>query len=629
MTEPAPTSNPRATVWEWALTAVLAANLAWTTLCLGGVRPDTWLVTSALNGLLFLIFFLSRAAVPGARLHPAGWLLAPFLAYAAVNAAWVTPVPWLGWWDWLGWAQMLGVFWVVLNGVRARATRATLLGVLVTLAVTAVALACYQRFVQPDWLMLGRVQAVQFGGRSSGSFGLPNSLAGLLILLLPVTGALAWRRGAGAVQRVGWGYLMLVLLLGLGLTISRGGWLALAAVLVAWPLLALRGPAWRKALWAVGTALAIGAALVVLWYAAPGVRARLAAFRAESGERTRPEMWRGAGRIWGDHPLLGSGAGSYNTVFEKYRSAHYQDEPGTAHNEYLHTLSDYGAAGFVLFFGACALIVWRSRRGPAAGGPDDWLDGPALTGGLTAGLAAVALHSLVEFHFKIPALALIIGVLAALLVQRRWPASTAKVDRRDRIGYALAGLAVVLLAFWAGPLIRGETERFHAREKIDELSLKNLPVERWSGVLLPARAGLRRAVTLAPGNGAAWCDLAYATALSGHIELTRIPELGRGAEVAAARALGCSEAVPEFWVRHAVGLDMQGRWAEAETSFGEALKRGPNRVGTWYNYAFHLSIGGRHPDEAWRAVETCLRLDPGNREAQALRQQLASRNRAP
>lgn len=629
MTEPAPTSNPRATVWEWALTAVLAANLAWTTLCLGGVRPDTWLVTSALNDLLFLLFFLSRAAVPGARLHPAGWLLVPFLVYAAANAAWVTPVPWLGWWDWLAWAQMLGVFWVVLNAVRSRAPRAVLLGVLVALATAAVVLACYQRFVQHDWLMLGRVQAVQFWGRSSGPFGLPNSLAGLLILLLPVTGALACRRGAGAAQRIGWGYLTLVLLFGLELTISRGGWLALAVVLVAWPLLAGRGPVGRKAAWAGGAALTIGAVLAVLWFAVPGVRARLQAFRAESGERTRPEMWRGAWRIFADHPLFGSGAGSYNTVFEKYRSAHYRDEPGTAHNEYLHTLSDYGAAGFVLFFGACAIVAWRSRRGPAVGGADDWLDGPALTGGLTAGLAALALHSLVEFHFKIPALALIIGMLAALLVQRRWPGPAAMADRRDRMGYAVAGLAVVLGVAWAGPLIRGETERFRAREKIDELSFKNVPVEKWSGVLLPARAGLRRAVTLAPGNGAAWCDLAYATALSGNIELNRIPELGREAEVAAARALACSEAVPEFWVRHAVGLDMQERWAEAEMSFAEALRRGPNRVGTWYNYAFHLGIGGRHPVEAWQAVETCLRLDPGNREAQALRQQLASRNRTP
>lgn len=610
------------------MTAVLAANLAWTTLCLGGARPDTWLVTSALNALLFLIFFLSRAAAPGARLHAAGWLLAPFLIYAAANAAWVTPVPWLGWWDWLAWAQMLGVFWVVLNAVRARATRATLLGMLITLAVTAVVLACYQRFVQPDWLMLGRVQAAQFWGRSSGPFGLPNSLAGLLILLLPVTGVLACRRGASAAQRVGWGYLTLVVLFGLGLTISRGGWLALAAVLVAWPLLAGRGPLGRKAVRAVGAALAIGAALAALWFTVPGVRERLQAFRAESGERTRPEMWRGAWRIFCDHPVFGSGAGSYNIVFERYRPPHYQQEPVTAHNEYLHTLSDYGAVGFLLFFGAVGVIAWRCR-GPKAADRDDWLDGPALTGGLAAGLMAVALHSLVEFHFKIPALALIIAVVAALLVQRRWPAAAISAGRGERLGYAAAGLAVVLAVFWAGPLIRGEEERFRARLKIDELSTKNIPVEKWSAVLLPARAGLRRAVTQSPGNGAAWCDLAYATALSGHIEVNRIPELGRGAEVAAARALACSEAVPEFWVRHAVGLDMQGRWAEADTSFAEALQRGPNRVGTWYNYAFHLSIGGHHPKEAWQAVETCLRLDPGNREAQALRQQLASSNRAP
>ena len=43
----------------------------------------------------------------GGRVHPAGWLFIPFLAYAGANLAWVTPVRWLGWFDWLNWAQAL------------------------------------------------------------------------------------------------------------------------------------------------------------------------------------------------------------------------------------------------------------------------------------------------------------------------------------------------------------------------------------------------------------------------------------------------------------------------------------------------------------------------------------------
>src|SRR5476651_1817886 len=169
-----PTQTPRASAWEWTQIALLAANLAWTTLCLGGYRPETMVVTSVLTGALLAVHGLARAISPVPRAHPAGWLLLPFLVYAAVNAQWLTPVRWLGWRDWFGWAQMIGIFWVVLNGVRSPAPRRALIFSLMGLGAVAVALACYQRFVQPDWLPLGRVQDDLFATRSSGPFGTPN-----------------------------------------------------------------------------------------------------------------------------------------------------------------------------------------------------------------------------------------------------------------------------------------------------------------------------------------------------------------------------------------------------------------------------------------------------------------------
>ena len=214
---PASPLPSRASVWEWAQTALLVGNLGWTTLCLGGYRPETLRITSALNGLLLVVHLLGRAlgGDGSRRSHPAGWWLLPFLAYAAGNVLWLTPVPWLGWWDWLGWAQLILVFWVVLNGVRATATRTVLLGGLVAAASVAAALACYQRFVRPDWLMLGRTQADQFIGRSSGSFGIPNSLAALLLLLLPLLAVLALRRDVGGGRRALGGVLAAGLALGL------------------------------------------------------------------------------------------------------------------------------------------------------------------------------------------------------------------------------------------------------------------------------------------------------------------------------------------------------------------------------------------------------------------------------
>jgi hypothetical protein len=65
----------RVSAWEWAQTALLAANLVWTTLCLGGYRPETMAVTLALTGLLLAVHCAARAVdnrAVGAEIVPPG-----------------------------------------------------------------------------------------------------------------------------------------------------------------------------------------------------------------------------------------------------------------------------------------------------------------------------------------------------------------------------------------------------------------------------------------------------------------------------------------------------------------------------------------------------------------------------
>src|SRR5690349_6171136 len=117
-----PGSDARAG-WEWGLVVLVVVNMYWTALCLGGFLAETMGVTAALNGALLMLFILERLVRGGRFLHGASFWLWPFLVYAAVNAAWITPVPWLGWRDWLNWAQWILVFVVVLNGVRTTRAR--------------------------------------------------------------------------------------------------------------------------------------------------------------------------------------------------------------------------------------------------------------------------------------------------------------------------------------------------------------------------------------------------------------------------------------------------------------------------------------------------------------------------
>ncbi|MBI5767478.1 MAG: O-antigen ligase family protein [Verrucomicrobia bacterium] len=644
-----PSNAKRPSTWEWTQTLLLVANLAWTTLCLGGYRPETMVVTATLTGALVSVHLLRRVMRGSREVHPAGWWLLPFLLYAAANVLWVTPVKWLGWREWFGWMQMAAVFWVVLDGVRAPATRrVVIIGLAVTAAV-AVLLGCYQRFVQPDWLMLGRVQAEQFFGRASGPFGIPNSLAALLLLLLPAAAELAWRKTASRTARRFAAALAILYAFGLVLTVSRGAWIGLALVAMVWPLVAGAGN-WSRRFALAGIA---GAAVIAvvggLWSVSPLVRQRLTQLVQDAGETTRPIMWRASWRLFREHPAVGSGAASYNVLFEKHRPERFFSEPQWTHNDYLNTLGDYGAVGFVLCFGAMAAIGARCwwRRGndpagavPAASGSTDDFAAASFHAALAAGLAAFGLQLFVDFHFKIPALALSFAVVSALVVRERWPVATRgrvgtwpALRRVVCVGGAIGCMAAVLA--WVVPMYRAEALRYRAHQGIDRLALERANAAGYRRVLSWVRADLVDAVELDPRNAHAWADLAYAISLATSAEPERLAdrawlaELGRDAEAAANQALALTPAVGEFFIRRGVARDLQGRWLEAGDDFSTAVGLNPTHALTWYYHAYHHSLDRRGRGMAEASLAFCLRLDPNNPEGLALRQLLAISAKAP
>jgi len=605
---------------EWALVALLGVSLTWTTLCLGGYRPETMVVTSLLNGALLVLMLVEQART-GRRLHPAGWFLLPFLVYAAANAAFHTPVPWLGWHDWLGWAQATAIFWVVLNGVGSRTTQAVLGGWIAALGVVAVILALYQRLVDPEWLMLGRTQVVHFIGRSSGPFGIPNSLAALLLLVLLPSLGLTLSPGAGRGLRVLGGVLSLIYGVGLFLTVSRGALLSLLLVLVAWPLLRAGG-GWARRV-AVSLAVLAGLGLLggLLYRGSPEVKVRFDRLVADHGERSRPIMWRAAWGIFTEDPLWGGGAGGYNILMERYRPENFQDDSQWAHNDYLNTLCDYGVAGFVLAFGSWSLIAGTAAR--KGRGQDPGLR--RMDGAIGLGLLAFLLQLAVDFHFKIPALGMTFAAVAALLVRRRWPTGGGPSSSATR--WTLAGaslLAVLVTLSWVLPHYRAEALRYGNRRNIDALALREPDDANDLILLRNARTDFAEATRIDASNSQAWADLSYVDALISRLEPDRRAELAERAEAAARSALAGTPVIAEHWIRLGVALDMEGHWAEAGEAFGEALRLAPNRANPWYHQAYHFSLKPSYHLVAVAAVAMSLRLDPSAREAQQLRDELAA-----
>src|SRR5690606_4251587 len=130
---------------------------------------------------------------------------------------------------------------------------------------------------------------------------------------------------------------------------------------------------------------------------------------------------------------------------------------------------------------------------------------------LVAGLAAFATQLFVDFHFKIPALALAFATMAALAVREAWPHDEAGPGAaRPRVRWrplADGGVALAIAAGFFGfvsPLQRAEALRYGARETIDRLAIRGADASTWPPVLARAAAELRRATEVSPRHAGAW-----------------------------------------------------------------------------------------------------------------------------
>ena len=147
---------------------------------------------------------------------------------------------------------------------------------------------------------------------------------------------------------------VIVLAVALVLTASRGAWLALGCGLVALALLQPR----RKPLRLGRRWLAIGAAACI---AIPV----LAAVAPKPSLGVRSAYWRAAISDAREHPLAGSGAGSFNDYWTMQRTVEVGVQD--AHSLYLETLAELGLVGFMLLVGALVpplIAVGAARSDP-------------------------------------------------------------------------------------------------------------------------------------------------------------------------------------------------------------------------------------------------------------------------
>ena len=228
-------------------------------------------------------------------------------------------------------------------------------------------------------------------GRVNGTLIYPNALAGLILLLLPVSLVLAFSRTKRLRPLIRAAVIALTVSLGGSAffwTGSKLGWLIALAIgsvclfRLPWPM--------RLKMAALTGILLIGLVIFAVRF-----HGYFAAGATSVGARF--DYWRAAVETTLDHPLFGTGPGTFQRPYERLKSPEAEMARLT-HNDCLEQFSDSGIAGGVVY------AVWIVLS-LATIGRRTWRASDPMTFALFAGLLGWFVQGLGEFSLYVPALA--------------------------------------------------------------------------------------------------------------------------------------------------------------------------------------------------------------------------------
>ena len=433
----------------------------------GAVRTwsfGTLIVLAALGAFTVMLARLIFRGDDGVRIPPGSVFGMLFLAWAIALVRGAA-VPYAAWIEVLRIASYVAAYWAWTalsgRGLRWR----WLLGCLL---VSGTLMAWYAliQHGQESRMVLNLVRPLSYGMRASGAYICPNHFASLLEMLIPLGVALACCPAAGIPMRLLGGYSVLVILPPLFLTQSRSGWIGAVAGLTATVcVLALRKSTKRFLAVLCIAPLVVAVVAWLAWESSPMVRERVA--DALQGN-VRLQLWQDTAEMIRAQPWTGHGPGSYRWVYPQFKRhmTAYLD-PQFAHNDYLHTLAEYGAVGLLLCLAIVLAVAIRMLL--ALRRIDDGKNA-CLVAGFLGALGAALAHAFFDYNLQIFAnvhvLIMIAGVTVAGLYAEGILRPVAVGARWLRPLHLAASLVAMALALFAAQAVasyaynrRGDTRR--------------------------------------------------------------------------------------------------------------------------------------------------------------------------
>ncbi len=348
-----------------------------------------------------------------------------------------------------------------------------------------------------------------------------------------------------------------VMLTALALSLSRGGLLALLGAVAMVGLLTRRSASTAPQLWLALPLLTCG---LLIWFGLDRLEDRFGAlWRGAAMSDDRWPLWSRTSVWLASFPIWGAGLGTFpflEPVCRPPRSG-IDFTYDHAHNEYLELLLEGGVLGLGLVLAAGSFLVRNCLRGWRR--EQSTPSGDLIVGGLI-GCVAVGLHSFVDFGLHIPAVTVLLVVLAAQLSGVGDGAE--HPTRAHHGGKALAVLAAAALVLVGWTVWRHFRQLDHAeRYRLAARECESLPQP---DALARRVSYLRAATVLAPDDAAAHLRLVDALLQRSEDHADAVP----------------AHTVPPEAVRHALrARDLCPMWDQPHLRLA-AITRGPEAAET-------------------------------------------------
>jgi O-antigen ligase len=409
---------------ERGILCLVLAILVFGPLAMGAVDTPEFLVIQGLTMAVMLLWALRTWISPKPRLlwPPICWAVLAFTIYA-VARYFTADIEYVARQEMIQVLVCAILFFAIINNLHRQEFSPVISFTLIFLAMGVSCYAIFQFLTHS-----GRVWnfTALYPGRASGTYISPNNLAGFLEMLAPLAVAYVLVGRMKPVLRILLGYSVLAMLAGMAVTFSRGGWVALAAALLALlGTLIFQRQHRLPALLLLAVLAGGGMFFVTKYLSQTGtyvvrVEQTLQNQTADNLDM-RNDMWLAAEQMWRDNFWWGAGPAHYDYRFRQYRSEHIQMRPDRAHNDYLNLLADWGAVGGIIVLTGMAAFtagLWQTRK-YVQRAKKEFGNGRsnrfAFFLGASAGLLALAIHSVVDFNLHIPANAILGVALLALL----------------------------------------------------------------------------------------------------------------------------------------------------------------------------------------------------------------------